>query len=219
MDLYYKDELHLIEKGYKKLANSIHEIVKDPKKDLQHYPNITYDQPVIKTNTHFPPLPTKSMLSTIKVYTNNLTNSTRMPLNKYTLLKNIGATKAKENEMVVTARNCSERINKKISTRTPTFPSLEKQNTITTTINNNNNNNNNNNHNHDKNNTSNSKESNNTLITIVLPKTDTKFNYAKKKKHHFLKKHCQEKTLILKNIHRRIKYLCRNLKMENQQGN
>ena len=218
MDLYYKDELHLIEKGYKKLANSIHEIVKDPKKDLQHYPNITYDQPVIKTNTHFPPLPTKSMLSTIKVYTNNLTNSTRMPLNKYALLKNIGATKAKENEMVVTARNCNERINKKISTRTPTFPSLEKQNTITTTINNNNNNNNNN-HNHDKNNTSNSKESNNTFITIVLPKTDTKFNYAKKKKHHFLKKHCQEKTLILKNIHRRIKYLCRNLKMENQQGN
>ena len=218
MDLYYKDELHLIEKGYKKLANSIHEIVKDPKKDLQHYPNITYDQPVIKTNTHFPPLPTKSMLSTIKVYTNNLTNSTRMPLNKYTLLKNIGATKANENEMVVTPRNCNERINKKISTRTPTFPSLEKQNTITTTINNNNNNNNNN-HNHDKNNTSNSKESNNTLITIVLPKTDTKFNYAKKKKHHFLKKHCQEKTLILKNIHRRIKYLCRNLKMENQQGN
>ena len=122
MDLYYKDELHLIEKGYKKLANSIHEIVKDPKKDLQHYPNITYDQPVIKTNTHFPPLPTKSMLSTIKVYTNNLTNSTRMPLNKYALLKNIGATKAKENEMVVTARNCNERINKKISTRTPTFP-------------------------------------------------------------------------------------------------
>ena len=218
MDLYYKDELHLIEKGYKKLANSIHEIVKDPKKDLQHYPNITYDQPVIKTNTHFPPLPTKSMLSTIKVYTNNLTNSMQMPLNKYALLKNIGATKAKENEMVVTARNCNERINKKISTRTPTFPSLEKQNTITTTINNNNNNNNNN-HNHDKNNTSNSKESNNTLITIVLPKTDTKFNYAKKKKHHFLKKHCQEKTLILKNIHRRIKYLCRNLKMENQQGN
>ena len=193
-------------------------MVKDPKKDLQHYPNITYDQPVIKTNTHFPPLPTKSMLSTIKVYTNNFTNSTRMPQNKYTLLKNIGATKAKENEMVVTARNCNERINKKISTRTPTFPSLEKQNTITTTINNNNNNNNNN-HNHDKNNTSNSKESNNTLITIVLPKTDTKFNYAKKKKHHFLKKHCQEKTLILKNIHRRIKYLCRNLKMENQQGN
>ena len=62
MELYGKDELRLIEKGYKKLANFISKILKDPKKDLHYYPNITYDQPVIKTNTHFPPLPTKSTL-------------------------------------------------------------------------------------------------------------------------------------------------------------
>ena len=66
MELYYRDELHLTEKGYKKLANSISEILKDPKKDLHHYPNITYDQPVIKTSTHVAPLPATSMLSTIK---------------------------------------------------------------------------------------------------------------------------------------------------------
>ena len=62
---------------------------------------------------------------------------------------------------------------KKISTITPTFSSLEKQNT--TTINNNNNNNN---HNNDRNNTSNIKKNNNTLMTIALPKTDTKFIYT-----------------------------------------
>ena len=39
------------------------------------------------------------------------------------------------------------------------------------------------------------------------------------KKCQFPKKHCQEKTLILKNIHRGIKYVCQNLKVENQQGN
>ena len=39
------------------------------------------------------------------------------------------------------------------------------------------------------------------------------------KKRQFPKKHCQEKTLILKNIHRGIKYVCQNLKMENQQAN
>ena len=65
---------------------------------------------------------------------------------------------------------------KKISTVTPTFSSLEKQNTTTTTINNNNNNNNN--HNNDRNNTSNIKKNNNTLMTIALPKTDTKFIYT-----------------------------------------
>ena len=75
MELCFKDKLHLIEKGYKKLADSISEILKDPKKDLHHYPNITYDQPVIKTHTHFPLLPTKSMLSTITAYTNNLTTN------------------------------------------------------------------------------------------------------------------------------------------------
>ena len=64
MKLYYKNELHLIEKGYKKLVTSISGILKDPKKDLHHYPNVTYDQPVTKTNTHFPSLPTKSTLST-----------------------------------------------------------------------------------------------------------------------------------------------------------
>ena len=62
MELFCNDELRLIEKGYEKLANFISEILKDPKKDLHYYPNTTYDQPVIKTNTHFPPLPTKSTL-------------------------------------------------------------------------------------------------------------------------------------------------------------
>ena len=76
MELHYKDDLYLIEKRYKKLANSISKILKDPKKDLHHYPNITYDQSVIKSNTHFPPLPTKSMLSTITTYTNILTSTT-----------------------------------------------------------------------------------------------------------------------------------------------
>ena len=72
MELHYKDELHLIEKGHKKLANSISDILKGPPRDLHHYPNITYDQPVIKTNIHFPPILTNSMLSTIKGYTNIL---------------------------------------------------------------------------------------------------------------------------------------------------
>ena len=33
MELYYKDELHLIGKGYKKLTNSINKLLKDPKKE------------------------------------------------------------------------------------------------------------------------------------------------------------------------------------------
>ena len=118
MELYYGDELHLTQKGYKKLAYSISEILKDPKKDLHHYPNITYDQPVIKTSTHVAPLPTKSVLSTIKLYTNNVTTTTLTPRYKYPLLKNIGAAKAKENQMVVTAKNRNEK-KKKISTITP----------------------------------------------------------------------------------------------------
>ena len=88
MELYYKDKLHLIEKGYKKLTDSISEILKDPKKGLHYYPNITNDQPAIKTNTHFPLLSTKSMLSTITAYTNNLTTTTLTPRYKYALLKN-----------------------------------------------------------------------------------------------------------------------------------
>ena len=131
MELYYKDKLHLIEKGYKKLADSISEILKDPKKDLHHYPNITYDQPVIKTHTHFPLLPTKFMLSTITAYTNNLTTTTVILRYKYALLKNIGAAKAKENQMVVTAKNHNEKMNKNISTRTPPPPSTTT--TMTTT--------------------------------------------------------------------------------------
>ena len=82
---------------------------------------------------------------------------------------------------------------KKISTITPTFSSLEKQNTTTTTINNNNNNNN---HNNDRNNTSNIKKNNNTLMTIALPKTNLSILRSKKKKRKFPKKHCQEKTKI-----------------------
>ena len=50
MELFYDGKLLLIEKGYKKLANSIRKILKGPKKGLHHYPNITYDQPVIKIN-------------------------------------------------------------------------------------------------------------------------------------------------------------------------
>ena len=165
MELYYKDKLHLIAiaKGFKKLTDSISETLKDPNKDLHYYPNITNDQPVIKTNTHFPLLSTMSMLSTITAYTNNLTTTTLTPRYKYALLKNIGAAKAKENQTIVTAENRNEKINKKVSTRTPTFSSLEKQNT-TTTITNNNNNSSNKNHNNDKNNTSNSKENNKKLI-------------------------------------------------------
>ena len=87
--------------------------------------------------------------------------------------------------MVVTAKNRNEKMNKKISTRTPIFSSLEKQNATTTIINNNNNNNNR--HNNNKNNTSSSKENNNTLITIGLPTPDAKSNYASIK---------EEKTLV-----------------------
>ena len=116
MELYYKQELHLIEKGYKKLTDSISEILKGPKKDLHHSPNTTYDQPVNKTNAHFPLLPTKSMLSTNTAYTNNFNTTTLTPRYKYTLLKKIGAAKAKENQMVVTAKSRNEKMNKKIST-------------------------------------------------------------------------------------------------------
>ena len=77
--------------------------------------------------------------------------------------------------MVVAAKSRYEKMNKKISTRAPIFSSLEKQNTTTTIIINNSNNNNNHNN---KNNTINSKGNNNALITLALPKTDAKFNYA-----------------------------------------
>ena len=126
MQLYYRDEIHLIEKCYRKLANSISEISKDSKKDLHHYPNITSDQPFIKTNTHFPLLPTKSLLSTVTAHINNLTTTRLTPRYKYALLKSIGAAKAKENEMVVTVKNCNEKANKKIIIRTPTSSSLEQ---------------------------------------------------------------------------------------------
>ena len=33
MELYYKGQLHLIEKGYKNIADSISDILKDPQKD------------------------------------------------------------------------------------------------------------------------------------------------------------------------------------------
>ena len=128
MELYYQDELHVIEKGYKKLVNSISAILKRLQIDFHHYPNIIFDQPAIKTNTHFPPLSTKSMLTT-----NNVTTTTLAPQYNCALLKNIGAAKSKENQMVVTAKNCNEKLNKQISTRTPTFPPLEKQSTTTTT--------------------------------------------------------------------------------------
>ena len=183
-------------------------MLEDHKKDLHHYPIITYDQPVIKTNTHFPLLPTKSMLLIITAYANSLTTTTLTPRYKYALLKNIGAAKAKENQMVVTAKNRNGKMNKKISTRTPTFSSLEKQNTTTIIIGSNNNNNNN--HKNNVNNTSNIKENNNTLITIALPKTDTKFNNAaiKEEKAPVPKKLCQDKTRLPK-----IKYICQNLKV------
>ena len=66
MESHYKDELHLIEKGYKKLAYSISKLLKDSSKEYDHYPNITCEKPAIKTNIHFPLLPTKSTLSTNK---------------------------------------------------------------------------------------------------------------------------------------------------------
>ena len=75
--------------------------------------------------------------------------------------------------MVVTAKNGNEKISKKNSTRTPTFSSLEIQNTTTNITNNDNNK-----HNNDKKNNSSSKEKNNTLITIVLPTTDENFNHV-----------------------------------------
>ena len=96
--------------------------------------------------------------------------------------------------MVVTAKNRNETMNKKISTRTPTFSSLEKQNT-TTTINKSNNNNSNN-HNNKKNNASNSKENNNTLITIALSKTGAKFNYVAVKEE---KAPIPKKVLLIQN--------------------
>ena len=102
-------------------------------------------------------------------------------------MQNIGAAKANEKQMVVTAKNRNEKVNKKISARTSTFSSLEKQNT-TTTINNSNNSKN---HKNNKNNTSNSKENNNTLITIALPNADTNFNYVAVK---------EEKTLVPKKV-------------------
>ena len=123
--------------------------------------------------------------------------------------------------MVVTAKNRNEKINKKISTRTPTFfSSLVKQSTTTTIINNNTNNNNNNNHNN-KNNTSNSKENNNTLIAIALPKTDAKLNYAAIKEE---KVPVPKKALLRQNTNL-AKYPQKNqmrlpkLKDGNQQGN
>ena len=99
----------------------------------------------------------------------------------------MGAAKAKENQMVVTAKSHNEKMKKKISTKTPTFSSLEKQNITTSIINNNIIKNN---HNNNKNNTINSKGNNNTLIKIGLPKTDAKFNYAaiKEEKVPVLKK-------------------------------
>ena len=62
-----------------------------------------------------------------------------------------------------------------------------KQNTVTTM---NSNSNNNKNYNNNNNNTSNSKENNNKLITIALPNTDAKCNYAaiKEEKSSFPKK-------------------------------
>ena len=101
-------------------------------------------------------------------------------------MQNIGAAKAKENQLVVRAKNRNEKMNKKTSARTPSFFSLEKQNT-TTTINNSSNNN----HKNNKNNTSNSKENNNTLITIALPNTDANFNYVAVK---------EEKALVPKKV-------------------
>ena len=62
MELYYKDELHHIEKAYKKLANFVSKILKYPNTKYHDYPNITCEKPSIKTNTHFPLLPTKSTL-------------------------------------------------------------------------------------------------------------------------------------------------------------
>ena len=126
MELYYKDELHLIEKGYKKLTNSISEILKGPKKDLHHYPNRTYGQPVMKTNKHFPALPTKFILSTIKVFTHNLTTTTLTPRYEYALLKNIGTAKAKENQMIVTVKNRNEKI-KKLAQENQLFLLWEKR--------------------------------------------------------------------------------------------
>ena len=79
-----KVELHLIGKGYKRLSNSISEILKDLKKDLHHYLNINCDKPVVKTNTHFPPLPTNSTPSTITAYTNKITSATLTLRYKYT---------------------------------------------------------------------------------------------------------------------------------------
>ena len=169
MELSYDDKLHLIEKHYKKLANSISKILKGPKKVLHHYPNITYDQHVIKISSfanktqviNYHILHKQSYL-----FKANTSIQVRPP-------EKNRSSKSQKNQMVVTAENRNEKMSKKISTSTSTFSSLEIQNT-TTTINNNNNNK----HYNDKNNNSNSKEKNNTLITIVLPKTDASFNHV-----------------------------------------
>ena len=108
-------------------------------KERHHCPNITCEKPVIKTNTRFPPLPTKSTSSTNTTYTNNLTSTVQTPRYKYVLLENIRVAKAKENQTV--------------STRTLIFPSLEKQKNTSTTITTNSNKN----RNYNKNNTNNSK--------------------------------------------------------------
>ena len=82
------------------------------------------------------------MLSTITAYTNNLTSTTLTPRYEYALLKNIGAAKAKENQIVVTAKNRNEKITKKLAqehqlflpwkNRTPPPPSTTMTKTITT---------------------------------------------------------------------------------------
>ena len=64
--------------------------------------------------------------------------------------------------MIFTTKKCNEKINNQSS--------LEKQNS------------NNNNNNNNKNNTYSSKNNNNKIITIALPKTDTKINFVKFKK-------------------------------------
>ena len=171
MEINYRDALHLIEKGYKKLGSSISEILKDPKEDIHHIFLFCQQNPCYQ-------------LSVITTYTTTLT-----PWYKQAFLKNIGAAKAKENQVVVTAKNGNEKMNKKISTRVPHFPSSEKHNTITTIRSNNNNNSN---HNKDKNNSSNSKEiKKKTLITMALPTTDDlTMLQSQKKKHQFPKKYC-----------------------------
>ena len=59
----------------KKLTNFIRKVLKDSNKEYHHYPNISCEKPVIKTNTHFPLLPKKSTLSFNTTDTNNLTSA------------------------------------------------------------------------------------------------------------------------------------------------